>query len=515
MNKNYYTLVIICFSDFTVHLNISHFGEVLAQDPLEVSGIEMLIKSKKEIAGHSKKSNIHFRAKDIDNNMIETSIIINNKNINVKVGYGDRVGEIYILGQDIDTGEIISITDYESEILNQDLKSMLKKKIGQNILEKKLIRTFNLLSSWPSSLDVILDPDKVTIPDECEITYPDGISENICPYVNELHIGRYATEGEFCGWAEYNGTPVLKLNRPTSWIENVEHQVGGDNCFGRCGKGCIGDGEPDNAVNIYTQDCFDHDLCAENEGILDAECNWMFIYAIDDFFYGQICSYISVSPANLDFGNVTVGHSSSPKELTTSNSGDTDLNILGITLSDTTNYSIDTGGGTNPCGSTTPTISANSSCTVTVTFTPSTTGTFDSTLTITSDDPESSSLDITLRGTGVIGGDNGNGDNGYFDSNCFIATATYGFSMADEVKILRKFRDNYLITNSIGRTFVSLYYITSPPIADYIKEHEALRTVTSVVLTPIVYSIKYPFILGFIMVIGGVAVIVIKRRVKK
>jgi len=63
---------------------------------------------------------------------------------------------------------------------------------------------------------------------------------------------------------------------------------------------------------------------------------------------------------------------------------------------------------------------------------------------------------------------------------CFIATAAYGTDTAKEIDILREFRDAVLLPNSLGAKFVSLYYKTSPPIADFISQHEVLRTAVRV-----------------------------------
>jgi hypothetical protein len=61
--------------------------------------------------------------------------------------------------------------------------------------------------------------------------------------------------------------------------------------------------------------------------------------------------------------------------------------------------------------------------------------------------------------------------------DCFIATAAYGTPMAEEIQVLRDFRDQYLVTNPVGEALVHLYYNTSPPIADFIDKHPVLKQV--------------------------------------
>lgn len=71
--------------------------------------------------------------------------------------------------------------------------------------------------------------------------------------------------------------------------------------------------------------------------------------------------------------------------------------------------------------------------------------------------------------------------------DCFIATAAYGTSMAEEVQILRKFRNEYLLSNPLGRAFVQVYYKISPTVAEFIRENALLRTIVRKTLVPLIW----------------------------
>jgi hypothetical protein len=74
---------------------------------------------------------------------------------------------------------------------------------------------------------------------------------------------------------------------------------------------------------------------------------------------------------------------------------------------------------------------------------------------------------------------------------CFIATAAYGTPTAEQIDVLREFRDVVLLENSMGSEFVALYYQLSPPVADFIAGNSFLKTVVrELVVDPVVWIVE-------------------------
>lgn len=76
----------------------------------------------------------------------------------------------------------------------------------------------------------------------------------------------------------------------------------------------------------------------------------------------------------------------------------------------------------------------------------------------------------------------GNGGGG-----CFIATAAWGSELHPKVMTLRAFRDQVLMNHAWGQRLVSTYYRLSPPLADHVRQHNWLRAITRIVISPLAW----------------------------
>nr|HEX4315928.1 fibronectin type III domain-containing protein [Kofleriaceae bacterium] len=73
---------------------------------------------------------------------------------------------------------------------------------------------------------------------------------------------------------------------------------------------------------------------------------------------------------------------------------------------------------------------------------------------------------------------------------CFVATAAYGSLMANDVTMLRRFRDLVLRRSVLGELFVESYYTFGPPVAGVVGESELLRASARDALAPLIEQAK-------------------------
>jgi len=122
-------------------------------------------------------------------------------------------------------------------------------------------------------------------------------------------------------------------------------------------------------------------------------------------------------------------------------------------------------------------------------------------------DVQISTVGLVLLGPACVapGGEGG---------RCFIATAAFGSPLDPHVRVLRSFRDNYLLTNAAGRLLVGLYNGISPPVASFISRHESAKTAARWALILIVYALEFPGE-AMLLLFGGIIAPLAAYRLRK
>jgi len=131
---------------------------------------------------------------------------------------------------------------------------------------------------------------------------------------------------------------------------------------------------------------------------------------------------------------------------------------------------------------------------------------------------------ITANFSVTTTGDGGDGEDSGKRGGCFIATAAYGSPLHPYVKILRDFRDTYLMPSKFGRALVDLYYKYSPFVADLIAKQNALKAAVRLNLIPLV-AISYSMVhfgptitavmLAFIYTLPTLLILFWQRRMRR
>ncbi|RLE74936.1 MAG: hypothetical protein DRJ44_06690 [Thermoprotei archaeon] len=86
------------------------------------------------------------------------------------------------------------------------------------------------------------------------------------------------------------------------------------------------------------------------------------------------------------------------------------------------------------------------------------------------------------------------------EKTCFIATATYGSEVAEEVQFLRRFRNELVLSTYAGRCFYQVfnafYYSWSPYVAKFILDNPWIKAPVRILLYPLLLSLKIASFIG-------------------
>ena len=91
------------------------------------------------------------------------------------------------------------------------------------------------------------------------------------------------------------------------------------------------------------------------------------------------------------------------------------------------------------------------------------------------------------------------------NSNCFIASATFGSKWSPQVETFREFRDRFLHPTHWGRKFTAYYYKHSPYWAKQIQKYPALKFAAQIVLWPL-WALLFVFLGGAGQLVSAVTV---------
>jgi hypothetical protein len=227
----------------------------------------------------------------------EIDIIYDNATIVANIVSSPYEKKVYIYGYRRDTGNALIFTHNDAHEIKDMLSNIAKQPFGTKAIEKLVSRTLNLIHSWPIDTEVFMSMDKssiVTMMGEHAGTV--RLWSEIMPQSQGLLSAAFDNGiTSICGEINQNKSAVyltglICLDDASKSFQVGPYPFNSGGCFGRCGADCIGDGPPDNGLNIYTQDCFNHDACVQEQGSFHPCCDEMFALVVDDYLYGSSCT---------------------------------------------------------------------------------------------------------------------------------------------------------------------------------------------------------------------------------
>lgn len=282
---------------------------LMVQGP-EAFAVEFFEKSYRHIQGQMPEVGLQFEVRSVPRRFEEVTLHLYDKTVLVHIIFKVRLEgiRIYSFAGNEPGSAAFAPEDYET--LQRALSALSREDIQVYKIGKILLRTLNLLDSWPDGFPVALSGSNggfyyVNIgpaASPCDWPPQIGLSPSICDSMNQEYPGEYLSSG----WLTPISIGPYGIYYPLSCAQQSEivgpYPYESGECYGRCGRGCIGDGWPDNGLNVFTQNCFNHDLCVEKLGLAHPYCMQMFLYCIGDFYSGTDCEPPVASSWDETFG---------------------------------------------------------------------------------------------------------------------------------------------------------------------------------------------------------------------
>jgi hypothetical protein len=261
------------------------------------------------ITGYSPELVVWFSA--VSENDSDTMLIEMGDSKTIKLGRNHRNTNFYVTSNLTDTGTSFVAQNEDMASINL-LGQHLWQYRGYSALGDTLLDALTILSNWPQGVALSLEiSDTKAQMGEFSMTREEfdlintpaptknlrAIGEKVCDSIGKFREASFNLGGFVFGLPIFAGKHSSREFLGTKGLFR---------CNGRCGSDCAYSGGPfqpsDQGENIYTQDCFNHDICTIYYGAYSKECIPTTMATLDDTYASGLRSckvpeIISVTPS--------------------------------------------------------------------------------------------------------------------------------------------------------------------------------------------------------------------------
>lgn len=234
-----------------------------AATPLWGQGLSLTARSEEQVAGQI-ASQVEFSSRLETLDFAVVSLVIHDSTeIRAEIDYGRE--EVTVKGFSRTTGRPAGLSESDLAAVADLAKSLTWSRTRR--VEDALVSTLNLLQVYAAG-------DRI---DVSTVGKKKPAYTSLCSQTGGTVTGTYTV-----GQSTFSETAQLGpcYSEPNQ-------------CLGRCGAGC--GGAPGAAIQRFTQECFNHDLCTRKTGHILFDCADEFNAATNGFFFAPDCGTLQGS----------------------------------------------------------------------------------------------------------------------------------------------------------------------------------------------------------------------------
>ena len=248
---------------------------------VSVSAVEFAVNSREAIVGRVPDLEIDLSSVALNPDSVRVEIQLHGKQVVAHINYKEAYVQIQSISLDNKIPVEINKEDIEKVKLLLESLSLTPSRVAD-----ALVSTLNLLSEAPPGLILNIDSkqQKAVEPSQPQQIQPQQAFTSLCN-----RIGQRVT-------ATYDINFIVVTITIRTGVVVGPCASGG--CLGRCGSGCDSTpGSPPAAVQRFTQQCLNHDVCTREVGLdpIGAlpPCLNEFVAATPGFFFAPDCAALT------------------------------------------------------------------------------------------------------------------------------------------------------------------------------------------------------------------------------